>query len=288
MPTDNEINDRQAIPDRECWIEITGQAAGTSRYAWSLTDDTNAGVFGTSTLSTDFSTSGTSGATGWPAYEIQGHVDVPVGAKVKARFGGAGDFLVFRYDGPLVVEELDGSPSVAAVTTLQFDQADGFVVSEPSAHVAKIKLTAPAATLTHGMEELSGNYSISASNTWEDTGLFLNNLAIGSYQFTYTADVTAQVASWDALSLSQFVSCRLYDVTDASIVPLSTFQILTMHQPPASTDVHRMVVGISCQHDVTNSNTDIRLEALKSSPGSGSWAAAQVNDGSTIGWTKIG
>ena len=44
--------------------------------------------------------------------------------------------------GHLIVEEVDGVPSVVSVATLQFDQADGFVVSSPLAGVAKVKLTA--------------------------------------------------------------------------------------------------------------------------------------------------
>lgn len=40
------------------------------------------------------------------------------------------------------VQEADGSPSVASVSTLQFDQADGFVVSDLGAGVARVDLDA--------------------------------------------------------------------------------------------------------------------------------------------------
>ena len=44
-------------------------------------------------------------------------------------------------DSSITIQELDGSPSIAAATVLQFDQADGFVVSNPSGTTAKVKLT---------------------------------------------------------------------------------------------------------------------------------------------------
>ncbi len=43
--------------------------------------------------------------------------------------------------GKIRVEEVDGSPSLTAIDTLQFDQADGFVVSQPSAGVARVDKT---------------------------------------------------------------------------------------------------------------------------------------------------
>lgn len=49
----------------------------------------------------------------------------------------------------VTVEEADGSPSYAACTTLRFDQADGFVLSQPAAGVARVDL-APATTTQAG------------------------------------------------------------------------------------------------------------------------------------------
>lgn len=47
----------------------------------------------------------------------------------------------------LTVQEVDGAPSVTGVTTLQFDQADGFIVSSPGAGIAKIDITPGAVPL---------------------------------------------------------------------------------------------------------------------------------------------
>lgn len=46
----------------------------------------------------------------------------------------------------LTVEEADGSPSLAAISVIRFDQADGFVVSNPAAGVARIDFTGGAAS----------------------------------------------------------------------------------------------------------------------------------------------
>lgn len=42
----------------------------------------------------------------------------------------------------VTVEEVDGTPTFAGITTLRFDQADGFVVSQPGAGIARVDVTA--------------------------------------------------------------------------------------------------------------------------------------------------
>ncbi len=39
------------------------------------------------------------------------------------------------------VEEVDGLPSLTGIVKLQFDQADGFVVTQPSAGIARIDIS---------------------------------------------------------------------------------------------------------------------------------------------------
>lgn len=46
----------------------------------------------------------------------------------------------------VTVAEVDGSPSYASTTTLRFDQADGFALSQPSAGVAQVDLVDATAT----------------------------------------------------------------------------------------------------------------------------------------------
>lgn len=53
--------------------------------------------------------------------------------------GGGGSFN-------LTVEEVDLSPSLTSINTFRFDQADGFVVSQPSAGIARVDLLPATAT----------------------------------------------------------------------------------------------------------------------------------------------
>lgn len=43
--------------------------------------------------------------------------------------------------GSLTVEEADGTPSLTTITTIRFDQADGFVVTNPGAGIARVDLS---------------------------------------------------------------------------------------------------------------------------------------------------
>lgn len=54
---------------------------------------------------------------------------------VQADWGGSGG-------GSLTAEEVDGSPSYGAITTLRFDQNDGFVLTQPGAGIARVDLAA--------------------------------------------------------------------------------------------------------------------------------------------------
>ncbi len=63
-------------------------------------------------------------------------------AGVEHEFGDAASIVASN----LRVEEVDGSPSIAAVTKLQFDQADGFIVTNPGGGAtARVNLTSSLA-----------------------------------------------------------------------------------------------------------------------------------------------
>lgn len=47
--------------------------------------------------------------------------------------------------GSITVEEVDGTPSVASVTIVQFNQTDGFTVTEPVAGTARVSFTGGSA-----------------------------------------------------------------------------------------------------------------------------------------------
>lgn len=48
--------------------------------------------------------------------------------------------------GSITIEEVDGAPTLVGITTLRFDQADGFVVSQPGANIARVDFSGGAAT----------------------------------------------------------------------------------------------------------------------------------------------
>lgn len=77
---------------------------------------------------------------GWNFYSSTG--------EVRSTGGGGGSTLT--------VEEVDGAPSIANVTTLRFDQADGFTVSSPGAGIAKIDLTVTPPAAVDGGDHLHG------------------------------------------------------------------------------------------------------------------------------------
>lgn len=94
----------------------------------------------------------------------------------------AGDYL---HDVPttttLTVEEADGFPSVLDVTTIRFDQDDGFVVTEVSPGIARIDLTMPTPPPTYvgcGLTTDSGqivfDYTTVAGDR-ADTGLVVRD-----------------------------------------------------------------------------------------------------------------
>jgi hypothetical protein len=61
----------------------------------------------------------------------------------------------------LTVEEVDGTPSLTNISKLQFDQADGFVLTQPVAGTARIDYT-PAAAPDHEARLLA---------LWTESGL---------------------------------------------------------------------------------------------------------------------
>lgn len=150
-------NDRQAERERPYWIRITGQAAGTNRYAWSQADDTDVvsdppfpEVTG------DFSMSGTSAALGWPAYEVTGRTDVPTDgtAIVRATVSASGKFWTFRYDGP---------GSVAG----ECDAACGSLVSLADDACLELELVCATGSFANiDTSQFDGVYAFGSGGTW--------------------------------------------------------------------------------------------------------------------------
>ena len=65
-----------------------------------------------------------------------------VGSGITAVETSAGLATVTVSGGIGTVEEVDGAPSLTTITTLRFDSADGFVLTQPSAGIARVDLNA--------------------------------------------------------------------------------------------------------------------------------------------------
>lgn len=76
------------------WAKITGNAAGTNRYAWTQIDTGDTTAFDTG-LADSFAATGTSAATGAPAYEVNGRTGVATGTRVLLHPAGDLTFYVF-------------------------------------------------------------------------------------------------------------------------------------------------------------------------------------------------
>mgnify|MGYP000853191243 FL=1 len=127
--------------------KITSTYSAATGYNWSmrlLTPGTATTVDPTSTVS------------GNGAVEVSGRTDIASGTKVWMEPDPNGRGFLFTVSdtvsdtgGGLTVSEVDLAPSYTSITTVRFDQADGFVVSQPAAGIARIDQT-PASVTTVG------------------------------------------------------------------------------------------------------------------------------------------
>lgn len=138
------------------WAKITGNNAGSpAAHSW-----TEQGEPGTSPPLTDATDARTGTTTVFPAYAIDGGI-VPNGHIVRLYLSTGGDYYLFdpgmagSTGSTLTVEELNGSAtSVPNVTDLQFDHADGFVITSIVSHFATVNIAA-ASTTQRGIVSLA-------------------------------------------------------------------------------------------------------------------------------------
>lgn len=136
--------------DEWFWAKITA-VDGSGNYSWTKQFFTTAGAFtdhpdGRVGTPTSFPAKENNGITisTFPVYaKLTRRLDLVTTAQVMYGF----DASVGSMSAGITVEEQDATPSYANVTKLIFDQADGFVVSQPAAAQARIDLSAASATL---------------------------------------------------------------------------------------------------------------------------------------------
>ena len=125
--------------------KITSTYSAATGYNWSmrlLTPGTATTVDPTSTVS------------GNGAVEVSGRTDIASGTKVWMEPDPNGRGFLFTVSdtgGGLTVSEVDLAPSYTSITTVRFDQADGFVVSQPAAGIARIDIQAANGTVNAGV-----------------------------------------------------------------------------------------------------------------------------------------
>jgi hypothetical protein len=86
--------------------------------------------------------------------------------------------------GAITVKEADGTPSFTDISEIQFDQADGFVVSQPSAGKVKIDLSGGGSVSIKDVTHLG-------AKVHRNSGQSLNNTTLTAIQFnneTYDTD----------------------------------------------------------------------------------------------------
>lgn len=106
--------------------------------------------------------------------------------------------------GSLTVQEVDLSPSYPSTTTLRVDQADGFVLTQPAANVARLDQTAASAT-TVGYVSLVDQTLGDGNKTFSDDIIVLGGdvrIGAGSNEYTEFTDVSGGIQMWHYVSFS--------------------------------------------------------------------------------------
>lgn len=84
-----------------------------------------------------------------------------VGANIVcAKSGVTGTVTISGGGGSITVREVDGTPSVTSVTTVEFDQGAGFIITDQTGGVARVSSSGGGGGLSHAqvMSRVSGGF----------------------------------------------------------------------------------------------------------------------------------
>lgn len=115
------------------------------------------------------------------------------------------------------VEEVDGSPSVTDTTTLRFDQADGFAVSEASAGIARVDLTLTDAHIPDSITiNLANTATALASNPTDCSANQYANAIAASGNLTCASISDADVPDTITIDLAATATALAANPSDCS------------------------------------------------------------------------
>src|SRR5262245_28074584 len=160
-------------------------------YSWIRIEETGSGVV-TNHPDGSAAAGGPSYATGgYAAYEESGNAAVPTDGSAIVRLFAAHGVQAWRFHwaastggggpGTITVQEVDLAPTLTGISTLRFDQTDGFVVSQPAAGIARIDMAgatySQAGTVYPGSQVWQGDKGIErdADSFGGDYGFYLKN-----------------------------------------------------------------------------------------------------------------
>src|SRR5262245_47398411 len=163
-------------------------------YSWIRIEETGSGVV-TNHPDGSAAAGGPSYATGgYAAYEESGNAAVPTDGSAIVRLFAAHGVQAWRFHwaastggggpGTITVQEVDLAPTLTGISTLRFDQTDGFVVSQPAAGIARIDMAgatySQAGTVYPGSQVWQGDKGIErdADSFGGDYGFYLKNTGV--------------------------------------------------------------------------------------------------------------
>ncbi len=234
MPIDTEASDEQSPLFNAMFVAEITAVTGTSPYVYSwkemVPDPAGTGY-------EDANPRRTGSSTAQPAYELN-NVEIAVGTLVQIRCRGIQDgSLCFEIDtgataNPptgLTVKESDGSPSYTSITSLEIDQAQGGVVTQPGSGRAKLSwadaTTSQVGVVNYGSQTFGGDKTFADTVRHEDivyTSIGTNDVRSTNWLTRFESQRTSSTGSWNMTWTAEAIGGLMAFTGDVGVMTLST------------------------------------------------------------------